>query len=99
MAREKMITRTMVTTHAKILAVDTTTDEVVNLEVDLPRVYKDEKTLNKVARKAVETDTIKFVAVKSTTTSETLYGMSEIEFIKLAQILPSRPKPETSKKK
>lgn len=90
MARAKMVTRTMQTTHATVLAVDKTSAEVLHLDVDLPRTYKDEKSMEKVARKLVETDDVKFVSVESYTVEEILYGMDEAKFIKEAEVLPSR---------
>ena len=38
----------------------------------------------------VESDTVKAVHVQSVTTEETLYGMTEQEFIEQAHILPPR---------
>ena len=49
-----------------------------------------EKALLKKARPLVETDTIKAVHVVDTEEVETLYGMTEQEFIENAQILPPR---------
>ena len=90
MARTPMVTRTIVTTKATLMCLDIEAGEPFNTEVILPRTYKDEKALLKKARPLVETDTIKAVHVVDTEEVETLYGMTEQEFIENAQILPPR---------
>lgn len=90
MARTPMVTRTIVTTKAVIMCLDVEAGEPFNKEVTLPRTYKDEKALLKKVRPLVETDTIKAVHVVDTEEVETLYGMTEQEFIENAQILPPR---------
>ena len=90
MARTPMVTRTIVTTKATLMCLDIEAGEPFNKEVILPRTYKDEKALLKKARPLVETDTIKAVHVVDTEEVETLYGMTEQEFIENAQILPPR---------
>lgn len=90
MARTPMVTRTIVTTKAIIMCLDVEAGEPFNKEVTLPRTYKDEKALLKKVRPLVETDTIKAVHVVDTEEVETLYGMTEQEFIENAQILPPR---------
>ena len=90
MARTPMVTRTIVTTKATLMCLDIEAGEPLNKEVILPRTYKDEKALLKKARPLVETDTIKAVHVVATEEVETLYGMTEQEFIENAQVLPAR---------
>ena len=90
MARTPMVTRTIVTTKAIIMCLDIEAGEPFNKEVTLPRTYKDEKALLKKVRPLVETETIKAVHVVDTEEVETLYGMTEQEFIENAQILPPR---------
>ena len=90
MARTPMVTRTIVTTKAVIMCLDVDAGEPFNKEVTLPRTYKDEKALLKKVKPLVETDTIKAVHVVDTEEVETLYGMTEQEFIENAQILPPR---------
>lgn len=90
MARTPMVTRTFVTTKAIIMCLDVEAGEPFNKEVTLPRTYKDEKALLKKVKPLVETDTIKAVHVVDTEEVETLYGMTEQEFIENARILPPR---------
>ena len=90
MARTSMVTRTIVTTKAVIMCLDVEAGEPFNKEVTLPRTYKDEKALLKKVKPLVETDTIKAVHVVDTEEVETLYGMTEQEFIENAQVLPAR---------
>ena len=90
MARIPQVTRTIQTTVANIMCLNIEKGEPFTQEVTLPRTYKDEKALLKKARPLVETDTIKAVHVVATEEVETLYGMTEQEFIENAQILPPR---------
>lgn len=93
MARKPMVTRTILTTEVNVLCLDVTTAEPFNKAITLPRTYKDEKKLMKVVEEAVNTETVKAVHVVSKHEVETLYGMSEAEFIAHAVVLD----PETRK--
>lgn len=88
--RKPMITRTITTTDATLLMADTVAAEMYNITVTLPRTYKDNEAILKAARPLFETDTGKIVSVVSVSTRETLYGMTEADFIKAATILPAR---------
>ena len=90
MARAPQVTRTIQTTHCNVLCMDIENREPCNKDVVLPRTYKDEKSLLKAVKKVVETDTLKPVQVVSSMVQETLYGMSEQDFIAHATILPPR---------
>lgn len=90
MARIPMVTRTIQTTKVNVLCLNITEGVPFHEEIILPRTYKDEKSMMKVIEKMVNTDTVKAVHVVSATVEETLYGMSEVEFISHANILPPR---------
>lgn len=90
MARIPMVTRTIQTTTATVLCLNIKEGEPFNMEVVLPRTYKDEKSMMKVVEKAVNTDEVKAVHIVHTEVKETLYGMSEQEFIAAAHVLPDR---------
>lgn len=90
MARAPQVTRTIQTTHATVLCMDIENREPCNREVILPRTYKDDNTILKAVKKVIETDTLKPVQVVSSMVQETLYGMSEQDFIAHATILPPR---------
>lgn len=87
MAREAMVTRTFRVSVATVLCVDIENDRPTVETAFLPREYKDEKSLMKAARIALETDTLKVVKVKSVEIKETLYGMPESEFIANAKVI------------
>lgn len=93
MARLPMVTRTIVTTDCTTVLMNTESNEVFENVLSLPRTYKDDNAVLKALKKTYETDTIKVVYVKETTTVETLYGIPETEFIKIAKKLD----PETRK--
>lgn len=90
MARAPMVTRTIKTTHATLMCVDTESAEVCNKDVVLPRTYESENDALKAAQKRYQTDTFKVVAVVASKVSEALYGMSEADFIAHAKELPPR---------
>nr|DAR45227.1 MAG TPA: hypothetical protein [Caudoviricetes sp.] len=90
MARVSMVTRTITATKVNVLCLNIETAEPFNKEVTLSGTYKDEKALQKAAEKAINSDTVKAVHVVDHEETETLYGMTEQEFIERAKILPPR---------
>jgi len=96
MARQPMVTRTIITTKVKALCVDTEKQETLEKEYILPRTYKDTSTLLKALKKRVDVDengnetTIKAVHIIASEEIETLYGMTEDKFIANAEVLPPR---------
>lgn len=98
MARTPMITRTVTSTKATVLAVDITTGATYDKEVEVARAYRDNDKLLKVIKETFETATEKMVAIKSSEEVETLYGMPEQKFMELAEKLPPRKAPETEYK-
>lgn len=94
MAREPQVTRTITTTKVVALVANTVTREMEEREFILPRTYADDKKLAKAVEKAIIDETIKFVSVVDKEVQETLYGMTEQEFIAVAKVLPPRTKAE-----
>ena len=90
MARTPMVTRTITTTKAKVMMCDVEAGDVIVEEVTVPRTYKNDVALLKVIKEAYETDQLKPVSIVSTEVIETLYGMTEQEFIENAKVLPPR---------
>lgn len=93
MARKPMVTRTIQSTYCSVLCADTEKGEMFNKEIILPRTYKDDKAMLKAACKALETETVKPVAIATSSVRYELYGMDEDFFINNATILD----PETRK--
>ena len=87
MARKPMVTRTIVTTRVNVLCLDIQSAEPFNKVVTLPRTYKDEKKLLKKVEEVINTDDVKAVHVVDKKEVETLYGMTEQDFITNATIL------------
>ena len=95
MARVPMVTRTITTTKANVMCVDVEVGEPFNKEVTVPRSYKDNDSLLKTVKPLIETETVKAVHIVAKTEIETLYGMTEQDFIEHASVLPERTtKPE-----
>lgn len=91
------ITRTIKTTHATVMVVDTETAEVGNLTFELPGTFKDDAaTLKAITKVADVPETTKIVAVVDREVSEQLYAISEADFIKYARpIATGAPKTDT----
>lgn len=87
MARKPMVTRTIITTKVNVLCLDIQSAEPFNKVVTLPRTYKDDKKLLKKVEEVVNTDDVKAVHIVDKGEIETLYGMSEQDFIDHATIL------------
>lgn len=87
MARKPMVTRTIITTKVIVLCLDVNSAEPFNETVTLPRTYKDEKKLLKSVEEVINTDIVKAVHIVSKKEIETLYGMTEQDFINNAKIL------------
>ena len=94
MAREPMVTRTITATKIVALCLNIETAEPFNKEVTISGTFKDEKSMMKAAEKILNTETEKTVRIVSSEEIETLYGMTEQEFIQKAKVLPPRPKKE-----
>ena len=90
MARVPMVTRTITTTKANVLCLDIVAGEPFNEVVVLPRTYKDDKALMKQVSKIIDNEQRKAVHVVDKEEVETLYGMTEQDFIQLAKVLPPR---------
>ena len=88
--RTPQVTRTITTTKANVMCLDINTGEPCNKVFTAPRTYKDNDKLLKVLKQTEETDELKLVHIVDITTEETLYGMTEAEFIKYAQKMPPR---------
>lgn len=87
MARKPMVTRTITTTKVIVLCLDVNSAEPFNETVTLPRTYKDDKKLLKSVEEVINTDYVKAVHIVDKKEIETLYGMTEQDFINNAKIL------------
>lgn len=94
MARKPMVTRTIITTKVNAMCVNLESAEVFNKEVTLPRTYKDEKKLLKAVENVVNSDTEKAVQIVDSSEVETLYGMTEQDFIDSATVLDPKTRKE-----
>ena len=90
MARVPMVTRTIVVTKVNVMCLDVQKGEPFNESVTVPRTYKDDEVLLKKVRPLLETETVKAVHIVDKEEIETLYGMTEQEFVHYAKVLPPR---------
>jgi len=86
MGREAIVSRTFTTQKVTVMAVNLETAEVFNDTIVLPKVYAGDKLMKKVEA-VYNNEQHKAVQIVDTATVETLYGMSEDEFIKSAKVL------------
>lgn len=90
MARVPMVTRTFETTVVNLLCVNTEDRSTFEQSITLPRTYKDDAKMMKAVEKVLEGEPIKAVSILGSEVKETLYGMTEAEFIQHANVLPPR---------
>lgn len=90
MARVPMVTRTIPTTVVNVFCVNTEDRSTFEQSITLPRTYKDEVKMMKAIEKVLDGEPIKAVSITGYEVQETLYGMTEADFIKAATVLPPR---------
>lgn len=90
MARERMVTRTVTVSNVEVMCLDVVTADVRTMNYKMNGEFTDYAAAIKAVKKIHETDTFKCVSVLSITMEEVLYGMSELDFIRLAKVLPPR---------
>ncbi len=90
MARTPMVTRTITTTKATVMCCDIEAGDTITEQITVPRSYKNNEALMKVVKPLLETEQIKPVAILQSEVVETLYGMTEQQFIENASVLPPR---------
>ena len=87
MSRVRMVTRTINVTVVEAMCVDTTSAEVSVKSLELTgETYTEEKALKEL-KQQYETDTLKVVAIQSMNVHEEMYGLKEIDFLKVANKL------------
>lgn len=84
MRKENMVTRTIKSTHCVLMCVDTSIGEVKNIDVTLPRTYKEVSGMLARAKELYDTNTLKCVEVVDYEEKECLMGMPESVFIHYA---------------
>ena len=87
MARVRMVTRTINVTVVETMCVDTVSAEVSVKSLELTgETYTEDKALKEL-KKQYETDTLKVIAIQSMEVHEEMYGLKEIDFLKVAHKL------------
>lgn len=90
MARVPQITRTISTTIVTIFCVNLDDKSTFEQSITLPRTYKDDRSMMEAVEQVLEGEPIKAVSIVGSEVKETLYGMSEADFIRYATVLPPR---------
>lgn len=90
MARERQVTRTIEYTVATTMCLNTDKAEVTTDKLTLTGTFDNEADIMKALLKTYATDSYKPVKILEIGVSEVLMGMSELDFIKYAHIIPPR---------
>jgi hypothetical protein len=90
MARVSMVTRTITSTELEVLCMNVAEVKVETIKTTLLGGITDNDTMLKKVKEKLETETLKPVHITSAQENETLYGMTEEDFIKIASVLPPR---------
>lgn len=88
--RERMVTRTITGKKVTCLCVNIVTSEPCNLTFEVGGQFKDKKKLEKYLKSNYDTNDVKIVSIVNVEEFETLYGMTEKDFLHYATILPDR---------
>lgn len=88
MAKERMITRTIEVTTYSVMTLDIETAEARVIDYKITGIVNTDPL--KHLKKLHETETLKLVAITGEQRETALYGMTEEDFIKLADVLPPR---------
>lgn len=95
MAREKMITRTITETTARIMCLDVKSAEVTINEFKIGGEWSAKPSkLLEILQEIYNTTTFKLVNIENISEEEVLLGMSLEDFIRYAKVLPPRTKAE-----
>lgn len=84
MARERVVTRTINVTKVTAMCVNTLESKLYNEELYLTGEKYDKEKALKVAKKSYDTETTKVVDVINLEEGSVIYGMREIDFLKVA---------------
>lgn len=93
--RERMVTRTVASVDYVCMTVNTETRQVEDLTVNIPNgaTMTEKARLKAIAESIPASNTL--VQIISEAVKETLYGMTEEQFIKHAKVLPPRIKSDS----
>ena len=89
MARNRMVTRTIISTKVTVTVYIIEKDEIQTLDYKLSGELSADDALKAITKGHTEVRPIKVTGLE---VQEELYGMSEEKFIELADILPARTK-------
>lgn len=94
MAREKMITRTITETTAKVLCLNITTCEASISTFKIGGKWEYKEQLQSKLQELYNTNEFKLVDLQEWTETEILLGMTVGDFMRYAKVLPPRAKTE-----
>lgn len=91
--RESMVTRTVTETTIAIKCANTEAEVIETVTATVPGAFKSDDAIKRAARKVIKDQKhLVFISATVTEERETLYGMTEAEFVANATVLPHRAK-------
>ena len=90
MSRERMVTRTISGKRVTYLGLNVVTSEPFNETVEVGGYFKDTAKLEKYLKTNFDTEERKVVSIVNVEEFETLYGMTEKDFLRYAKVMPDR---------
>ena len=90
MAREKMVTRTIVSFEVKVLGINLVDGSAVTSEYEVSGNFKDNADLLKYIKKQYDSEQLVNAVIASVAEKEKLFGMPESVFMQYAKELPPR---------
>lgn len=89
MPRKRMITRSIKVTRVNASVANVKEQTFGNIEIVVPKVYKNQEKLEKKAQEICGTD-VKILTINSVEPDLIRYGMPEEDFVKNAVVIPGK---------
>lgn len=90
MARERMITRTVSEAKVEAMVANIAEQKLETRTYTISATVKEGDEVKFISKFVEKDSNIKVVSVLNRTVTDVLYGMSEVDFIRLAKVLPPR---------
>ena len=87
MRKENMVTRTITSTEYEVMTVNTATATIENMTVSISGGRITDDKVIKKSEQLINTEHVKVVSVVSAKEVTNLYGMTETDFVKYANII------------
>ena len=90
MARERMVTRTVSEAKVEAMVANIAEQKIETRIYSISATVKEGDEVKFISKFVEKDSNIKVVSILNRTVTEVLYGMPEVDFIRLAKVLPPR---------